>query len=223
MSDSDVDAGSGLENGKTRSEYRESAQGYTDGESSDAAPYGLGLEAETEEGEGWDETIRPPESRAEAESEELVGSILGAEELGLLSSEVDLGLGLPSTLGDQQLDLEALSSLLDMLETQANADGGVDAGINSNAAIASSDASALDFSWLDSLGSGDGALAGLGQGGTGAGDAGLEMDFGAANFMEIDAFGVGNGDAAEPLDMAARTGEMTEAELAQILAAFGTG
>ncbi|KAG9083407.1 hypothetical protein FS749_006055 [Ceratobasidium sp. UAMH 11750] len=202
MSDSDLEAGSGVDaDGKDG--YREAAK-YTDAESSER---GLGVgEGDTggsdaeqqldpgtdfddEDGDGWNETIRPPESDpAEIESAAQGGALLDG-------------------LGDAQLDLDTLANFLDMLGGGIGAEmsgtpnpeqfgtdfEGVLGQITNLPAGTDLDPSALDFSWLDALGSSN------------PGEAGFEMGVdGAADLVGTD-------------------GELARQDLTEVLAALGAG
>ncbi|KAG8696149.1 hypothetical protein FRC08_007329 [Ceratobasidium sp. 394] len=194
MSDSDLEAGSGVDaDGKDG--YREPAR-YTDAESSDGGlDVGEGdmggseidrqLEAETdfdEDGEGWNETIRPPEpDSAEIESTTQAGVMLDG-------------------LGDAQLDLDTLANFLDMLGGGIGAempDGpnpeqfgtdfeGVLGQTTDHPAGTDLDPSALDFSWLDALGSSNPGEAGFEMGAEGAADlVGAESALAGQDLTEI--------------------------------------
>ncbi|KAG9082823.1 hypothetical protein FS749_006550 [Ceratobasidium sp. UAMH 11750] len=178
MSDSDLKAGSGVDaDGKDG--YREPAR-YTDGESSES---GFGvvegdvagsdvdrqLDTETdfddEDGGEWNETIRPPEpDPAEVESAAQDGALLDG-------------------LGDAQLDLDTLTNFLDMLGgVGAEMPGGPNPeqfGTDFDGILGQTmdhpagtdlDPSALDFSWLDALGSSNPGEAGFEMGVEGSAD-----------------------------------------------------
>ncbi|KAB5588796.1 hypothetical protein CTheo_7759 [Ceratobasidium theobromae] len=201
MSDSDLDP----EVGSGSKRHQEGSQGYQG--SSGASRDVPSTDNETEDHDQvWDETIRPAEAPTESESGEPVGSILGDEQLGFLSGEVDMSLG--ALAGDTVVPLD-IQALLDMLEAQQpSADGMVDM----NSVLLGPEAQALDFSWLDGLGAGDGGIGG----------ASLDMDFSSVDFLGGQPAG-----SEPPLDEAslgeAGPGSNAEAELAQLLAAFATG
>ncbi|KAF8748164.1 hypothetical protein RHS01_10982 [Rhizoctonia solani] len=143
----------------------------------------------------WGETIRPVE-RDDGASEH-VGSVLDQMELGL---RVELG----NRLGEPQMDFDSLTSLLDMLGSH---------GIPYSEASAEVDLAnvGLDFSWVDSMSQGG---QGIGMQGLMGGDEGqgqmAGMEFGT-NVVET---------ARGEVD--GQTGAMSEEDLAQLLAAFGS-
>ncbi|KAF8725292.1 hypothetical protein RHS02_08240, partial [Rhizoctonia solani] len=192
----------------------EAGAGYDGGVSSDAPP-DPDVEMSDTDDELWDETIRPVE-RDDGASEH-VGSVLGQMELGL---RVELG----NRLGEPQMDFDSLTCLLDMLGSHgipyseaSGTDGGVDVGRLDQQTLDLARAEVdlanvgLDFSWLDSMSQGG---QGIGMQGLMGGDEGegqmTGMEFGT-NVVGTVQGGVDG-----------QTGAMSEEDLAQLLAAFGS-
>ncbi|CCO34882.1 hypothetical protein BN14_08991 [Rhizoctonia solani AG-1 IB] len=186
--------------------------GYDGGVSSDAPP-DPDVEMSDTDDEPWDETIRPVERDDGGTGH--IGSVLGQMELGLQTEPVN-------GAGEPHMDADCLSSLLDVLESQgirASDTAGYETGLGTGGldqqtldlARAELDLVnvGLDFSWLDSIGQSE-IGAGVDQlvGGPGEERGGMEFD--------ADAMGVGKGgDGNQGL-------AMSEADLAQLLAAFGS-
>ncbi|CCO34681.1 hypothetical protein BN14_08787 [Rhizoctonia solani AG-1 IB] len=187
--------------------------GYDGGVSSDAPP-DPDVEMSDTDDEPWDETIRPVE-RDEGGTGH-IGSVLGQMELGLQTDPVN-------DAGEPHMDVDCLSSLLDILESQgirASDTAGYETGLGTGGldqqtldlARAELDLVnvGLDFSWLDSIGQ-SGLGVGVDQlagGGPGEGRGGMESD--------ADAIGAGKGGDGD------QGPAMSEADLAQLLAAFGS-
>ncbi|KAJ1300016.1 hypothetical protein OPQ81_011850 [Rhizoctonia solani] len=210
MSDSDADGSvrGGNQTGymsEGRGYSSETGRGYDAGISSDAPP-DPDVEMSDTDDEPWDETIRPVE-RDEGAGGHL-GSVLGQMELGL---------------GEPQVDLQSLSSLLGMLESQgvptdaASSEPGLDLGGLDQQALdlASMEAdlanTGLDFSWLDAIDQSSGSIGmeGLTQGN------GLEGENAMVDFDT-------NSLAARQAGVDGQLPAMSDTDLAQLLAAFGS-
>ncbi|CAE6455876.1 unnamed protein product [Rhizoctonia solani] len=204
---SDSDAGGSACGGENNG-YTSEGGGCDGGISSDTPP-DPDVEMSDIDDEPWDETVRPVERDDGGNGH--VGSVLGQMELGLR--------GLGNGLGEPQMDVHSLSSLLDMLDSQgipgsdtAGSEAGLDAGALDLARAEVDLANVgLNFLWLDSISQG---VQGVGMDGLIEGD-GLE---GQTIAMEFDTNALGVGQGGEDGQAPA----MSEADLAQLLAAFGS-
>ncbi|EUC61815.1 hypothetical protein RSOL_407640 [Rhizoctonia solani AG-3 Rhs1AP] len=220
MSDSDVD---GSVKGGNRTGYTSEGGGYSSetggydaGISSDAPP-DPDVEMSDTDDEAWDETIRPVE-RDEGGSGH-VGSVLGQMEFGLQT-------GFGHGVREPQAELQSLSSLLDMLESQgvpssdaASSEVELDlSGLDqqtldlANVGIDLAN-TGLDFSWLETIGQGAEGMGGMGMEGLIQGDGAEPGNIG----MEFDPNSLVVGETV----MDGQVPAMSEADLAQLLAAFG--